>query len=271
MNLTESQREAIIEKHLQGLSQNGIVQVLGIAKPYVNAVVRRYREENLAGITGNSESLPVTKPVIKPEIHEFQFSNSNTSPEIYYLKRHIADLEDRLRDYKSELATEKLNHESVKKEYALLKIDYDTQEQRHRLEIEKKDSAVEANQKSGLNGLIDPIITPFTKNEKFMEALGIGIAKMLENKVGGGTQEIGEAKPKHPEISDPEVEKMVTQIPEALENFNKEKLKALYDMIGVFLHPHFPGLLEETHAKLIAYIKSNAHQNHDSRSNSTSR
>jgi hypothetical protein len=247
MNLSSTDRESIIQKHKLGLSQNAISRELNIPKPYVNGVIRVYRE-NLGEITGNKNPLPVINPVVN------QFSNphSASSSENYYLKKQIADLEDRLKEYKNDYASEKINNEALRKELAELKIDYNTQEQRHRLELEKRDHAVVANQKTGLNGLIDPIIAPFTKNEKFMEAFGIGLAKMLENKFVGGA---GNTAASISESSDPEIQQIINELNQAFVSIPKAQLKMVYEMLSILFHPQLAGLLEQSHAQLVNHAQ----------------
>lgn len=257
MNLTQEQIENIKQLRENGLSQNAISSRLGINKAYVNRVcqqlidseIKNY-EVNGFGFTG---SLPVTESV-KPRLME-----SNSSSEVYYLKKQIQDLDDRLRELKQEHASERMNHEALKKEHLLLQVDHRSIEERHKLELERKDNLIQNSGKSSLNGIIDPIIGPFAKNEKFMEAFGTGLVKVIEAKFMRGSQP-ALAGNSHPEANDPEVQKMLAELPQAFNLMPKENLTRLYEMVSIWLHPNFPGLLEKTHAELTAFVSKKSEQ-----------
>ncbi|MCF8255526.1 MAG: hypothetical protein K9J84_13200, partial [Bacteroidia bacterium] len=109
-----------------------------------------------------------------------------------------------------------------------------------------------------LNGLIDPVLGPFTKNEKFMESFGIGLAKAIEAKLTGGSQSPSQDIPgsNHPQASDPQVQKCLNEIPQALCGFEKEKLMKLYDLVGLFLAPQFPGLIDKVHTQVTTHLQN---------------
>lgn len=255
MNLSEEQISRILDLRSKGLSFDAISKELSISKPYVHGVVKM--QSNLSG-TGNFQPLPVKLPVNR---QEFTSNSGNGNAENYYLKKQIADLEQRLKEYKDELATEKLEHSTLRKKNLLLEVDFNSQEQRHKIELERKDQAISQSGKSALNGLIDPVLGPFTKNDKFMESLGAGIAKLIESKLMGGAmpntnQNLAAAS--HPQASDPEVQKWLTEIPFALNHFEKENLSKLYELIGFFLAPNLPDLLAKVHTQVITHIQPKA-------------
>lgn len=253
MNLSEEQKTRILDLRSKGLSFDAISKELNISKPYVHAVVKVH--SNLSG-TGNFQQLPVNLPVTRQEITS---NSGNSNAENYYLKKQIADLEQRLKEYKDELASEKLEHSALRKKNLLLEVDFNSQEQRHKIELERKDQAISQSGKSALNGLIDPVIGPFTKNDKFMESFGAGIAKAIEAKLlGGGMQNPSTnlAAASHPQASDPEVQKWLAEIPQALNAFEKQRLFMLYELIGLFLAPNFPDMLANVHNQVINHIKN---------------
>ena len=246
MNLTENEKKSILELHGQGLSQNAISRELTIPKPYVNAVIRS--NSKLHGITGN---LPVNLPKPIPTF-------TDNSSENYYLKKQITDLEDRIKELKQDLNTTKTNFEVLQKKHVLLEVDHATIENRHKLELERKDIQIAASGKSALNGIVDPILTPFTKNDKFMEALGNGIAKFATDKImgGGNAEQQNLPNNSHPQIADPEVAKFMAEIPAALAAFDKPKLAKLYELIGLFLAPQFPDLLDNVHLQVTNHLQA---------------
>lgn len=258
MNLTQEQIESIKQMRENGLSQNAISSRLGINKAYVNKVcqqlvdaeIKSFELNGLHGFTGN---LPVNEPV-KPRLMD-----GNSNSEVYYLKKQIQDLEDRLRELKQEHASERMNHEALKKEHLLLQVDHRSIEERHKLELERKDNLIQNSGKSSLNGIIDPIIGPFAKNEKFMEAFGTSLVKVIEAKFMGGAQPALTGN-SHPEAADPEVQKMIAELPQAFNLMPKDRLTKLYEMVSIWLHPNFPGLLEKTHAELTAFVQKKSEQ-----------
>jgi transcriptional regulator with XRE-family HTH domain len=262
MKVTQEQIENIKQLREEGISQNAIAKSIGVNKAYVNRVCQKLVQDEVDKIfeingLGFAENLPVTKPVtetVKPRLMD-----GNSSSEVYYLKKQIQDLEDRLRELKQEHASERMNHEALKKEHLLLQVDHRSIEERHKLELERKDNLIQNSGKSSLNGIIDPIIGPFAKNEKFMEAFGTGLVKVIEAKFMGGSQPAlaGNA---HPEASDPEVQKMLAELPQAFNLMPKANLTRLYEMVSIWLHPNFPGLLEKTHAELTAFVSKKSEQ-----------
>lgn len=258
MNLSEEQKSRILELDDLGLSQNAISKELNISKPYVNAVIKKHR--NISGLNG-FQQIPVNTPVNLPvnlPVNRHEFTGNNSNAESYYLKKQITDLEARLKEYKDELANEKLEHNALRKKNLLLEVDFNSQEQKHRLELERKDQAISQSGKSALNGLIDPVIGPFTKNDKFMESFGTGIAKMIEAKLlgGGMPNPATNLAAAHPQAADPEVQKWLTEIPQALNAFEKANLFKLYELIGLFLAPNFPDMLSNVHNQVINHIKN---------------
>lgn len=238
MNLAPEKINEIKRLRIAGKSQNEIVAITGVSKPYVNEVCKSIVETHTS-VNGfgnlEQEFTPAMQPVRFPNYPVSYPENNNSNvAELRYKDQRIADLEMQLKDIKSELNKVGIEHSTLTKEHAQLQIEHRSIEAKHQYE---KDNIVQQNtfsQRSSLDGLMDKVVGPILNNEKLVDAISIG----LIHKLSGGTpqqQPQIQGAYDHPLINNAQTGDMIREILEVLKQFNAAEIESLHTLFGVFM------------------------------------
>ncbi len=244
MNLSTEQEEDILKLHGRGLSQNAISRDLKIPKPYVSAIIKLSQRgingaEQAEQITGSG--LPVSqRPVVLP---------AGGSEALYYTKRSLQDAEGRISELKQELTQKIFELETLRKEHSLLQIDHNSQQAKHNVELEKRDMIIDKSKNGGLNGFADKVLN----HDKIID----GLFALATAKLAGAPAVAHETQGSdHPQISDPQVSSMLSDLIQGLNHFEKEKLRKLHELFSIFLNPSLSEALDQTHTQVTEFVKT---------------